>query len=122
MWNWSLGSVPADTNFYMFLLILAVFVVILYVIKTYRDIRIARDREQTKRELAAYVAEGSIRPEDATAILNAGSAAQPSSQAEQQIASAVAWGTVSPDKAATLIQALRRPSGAPDQPPSPARS
>lgn len=106
----------------IFFLMVGVVGVTIYVVKTIRDIKLNREREQTKRELAAYVAEGSIRPEDATAILNAGSAAQPSSQAEQQIASAVAWGTVSPDKAATLIQALRRPSGAPDQPPSPARS
>ncbi len=31
-----------------------------------------RAREQTKRELAAYVAEGSMKPEDAVAIVNAG--------------------------------------------------
>lgn len=30
-------------------------------------------REQTKRELAAYVAEGSMKPEDAERIINAGS-------------------------------------------------
>ncbi len=31
-----------------------------------------RAREQTKRELAAYVAEGSMKPEDAERIINAG--------------------------------------------------
>ena len=31
-----------------------------------------RAREQTKRELAAYVAEGTIAPENAVAMLNAG--------------------------------------------------
>jgi hypothetical protein len=31
-----------------------------------------RAREQTRRDLGAYVAEGSIRPEDAVAMLNAG--------------------------------------------------
>ncbi|MGD9693253.1 MAG: hypothetical protein AB7G17_09030 [Phycisphaerales bacterium] len=31
----------------------------------------AKEREQTKRELAAYVAEGSMRPEDAEKILKA---------------------------------------------------
>ena len=31
-----------------------------------------RARERTKRELAAYVAEGSMRPEDAERILEAG--------------------------------------------------
>lgn len=32
----------------------------------------SREREQTRRELAAYVAEGSITPEDAEKILAAG--------------------------------------------------
>lgn len=32
----------------------------------------SKEREQTRRELAAYVAEGSIRPEDAERILSAG--------------------------------------------------
>ena len=31
-----------------------------------------RAREATKRELAAYVAEGSMKPEDAERIINAG--------------------------------------------------
>ena len=32
----------------------------------------ARAKEQTKREIAAYVAEGTLEPEKAVAILNAG--------------------------------------------------
>jgi hypothetical protein len=32
-----------------------------------------RAKENTKRELAAYVAEGTLRPEDAVAIANSGS-------------------------------------------------
>ena len=32
----------------------------------------SRVKEQTRRELAAYVAEGTIAPDDAVAILNAG--------------------------------------------------
>lgn len=39
---------------------------------TYESIQKTRQREQTKRELAAYVAEGSMTPEDAAAILAAG--------------------------------------------------
>ena len=31
-----------------------------------------RAREQTRREIAAYVAEGSIQPDDAVAMMNAG--------------------------------------------------
>ncbi len=32
----------------------------------------SRHREQTRREIAAYVAEGTISPDDAVAMLNAG--------------------------------------------------
>ena len=32
----------------------------------------SRQREQTRREIAAYVAEGTITPDDAVAMLNAG--------------------------------------------------
>ncbi len=34
---------------------------------------VSRHREQTRREVAAYVAEGTISPQDAVAMLNAGS-------------------------------------------------
>jgi hypothetical protein len=83
-----------------------------YGIRTFRDLRLAREREQTKRELAAYVAEGTIKPEDATAILNAGNPAEPASNAEHQIATGAAWGTLHPDKAASLLRALRNPRNA----------
>lgn len=33
---------------------------------------VSRNREQTKRELAAYVAEGSLEPDKAVAMMNAG--------------------------------------------------
>ncbi len=36
---------------------------------------VGRSREQTKREIAAYVAEGSIDPDKAVAMLNAGKGA-----------------------------------------------
>ena len=35
-------------------------------------VSISRSREQSRRELAAYVAEGSISPQDAVALMNAG--------------------------------------------------
>jgi len=37
-----------------------------------RAVAIGRAREQTKRELAAYVAEGSLDPDKAVAMINAG--------------------------------------------------
>jgi len=72
------------------------------VLKTMRIIMVKRAAETTKREIAAYVAEGSIRPEDAAAIINAGSDSE-----VEKITSAVAAGIISPAKAEKLIASLR---------------
>ncbi len=47
-------------------------VIVGVVLGTVRSVLNARARESTKRELAAYVAEGSMTPEDAERILKAG--------------------------------------------------
>lgn len=77
------------------------------VLKTMRVIMVKRAAETTKREIAAYVAEGSIRPEDAAAIINAGSDSE-----VEKITSAVAAGIISPNKAEKLIASLRSEGGA----------
>ncbi len=41
---------------------------------TFASVMRSRAREQTKRELAAYVAEGTLDPDKAVAMLNAGMA------------------------------------------------
>jgi hypothetical protein len=61
-----------------------------------------RARETTRREIAAYVAEGSIAPEDAQRLLANGS-----EELEKQIGNAVAWGMISAKKAEGLIRAAR---------------
>lgn len=42
------------------------------VLGTVKSVLRSRDRERTRREVAAYVAEGSISPQDAKEILEAG--------------------------------------------------
>ncbi len=49
--------------------------VILVVVKAVQRVSIARAREQSRREIAAYVAEGSISPDDAVKMMNAGGSA-----------------------------------------------
>ncbi len=46
--------------------------VIAIVFDTVQKVLVTRQRETTKREVAAYVAEGSMSPEDAERILKAG--------------------------------------------------
>lgn len=60
------------------------------------------EREKTRREIAAYVAEGSISPEDAATLL-----AQGDSESLSQIAAAVASGKIKPEKAEALLRAAR---------------
>ena len=64
----------------------------------------AKHREQTKREVAAYVAEGSITPQDAQAILSAGG----DSEVSKSIADARAWGTIKPRDAESLLRAAQQ--------------
>ncbi|MCC6426440.1 MAG: hypothetical protein IT435_06430 [Phycisphaerales bacterium] len=80
-------------------------VIILVGIHSVRRILDTRTREQTKREIAAYVAEGTIAPGDAAMILQAGS-----TETEQKIADAVAWGAIKPEKAEVLLRTLRSDS------------
>ncbi|MEZ6242283.1 MAG: hypothetical protein R3B57_04500 [Phycisphaerales bacterium] len=72
-----------------------------------------RARETTRREIAAYVAEGSISPDDARKLLGSNS-----EEAERRISDAVAWGMISPKRAEELIRAFRSepPSERPDRP------
>ncbi|MBL9002348.1 MAG: hypothetical protein JNK25_14545 [Phycisphaerae bacterium] len=75
--------------------------VIIFIVHSIRKICEVRAKEQTKRDFAAYVAEGSITAADANQMLMSGS------DAAEQISSGVAWGTVKPEKAEQLLRALR---------------
>lgn len=55
-----------------------VVMVIAIVFDTMQKIAVTRQRETTKREVAAYVAEGSMTPEDAERIIKAGKSSKES--------------------------------------------
>lgn len=67
-----------------------------------------RAREQTKREMAAYVAEGSVQPEDAIKMLTAGNG----TDACEIIAKRAADGWISAKKADQLIRSLEKQDAA----------
>ncbi len=52
--------------------IFIVFLIVAVVVEERRKVIQLREREETRREIAAYVAEGSMSPEDAERILTAG--------------------------------------------------
>lgn len=70
-----------------------------------------RQREQTRREIAAYVAEGTITPADARMMFGTDE-----SEFEKKIAEAVSWGMLSTKKAEQLMKAMRENRAAKDQP------
>jgi hypothetical protein len=81
-------------------------VLIFSLIHSVRRVLDTRSREQTKREIAAYVAEGTISPDDACRLMQDGN-----SDTERKIADAVAWGTIKPEKAEALLRSMRSGPG-----------
>lgn len=90
-------------------------VVLVFTIGCVRRILETNARERTKREVAAYVAEGSIQVDDAARLLATGT-----NEAEKKILDGVAWGTVNPEKAGQLIRTLR--NDGPKAEPQPAKT
>ena len=62
-------------------------------------------RERTRRELAAYVAEGSIPAEKAERLLLAMAERPDDSEWKKEIASLLGWGSIEPDAAERLLRA-----------------
>ena len=50
----------------------SIIAVVAIIFTTVKTMVVSRNREATKRELAAYVAEGSLDPDKAVAMINAG--------------------------------------------------
>lgn len=97
-----LGMPSDDVAMFGIMMMGAVVLIVWLVVKHVSDVMKTRQVQQTKRELAAYVAEGTITPEDAVRIMSTDS-----SDLERQIGTAVAWGTISPKKAAELLKDAR---------------
>ncbi len=81
---------------------LALLIVFWIVFSNIRKMYETRQRETTRREIAAYVAEGSITPGDARTMMG-----NETSDFEKKIADAVAWGMLSSKKAEQLMRAMR---------------
>lgn len=97
-----------DEEVLVFVGILGAVAVIIALFITIASMGKTRQREQTRREVAAYVAEGSIKAEDAAQLLSA----EPD-QLRASVADAVAWGTISPKNAERLLNAAERAKTAP---------
>lgn len=95
---------PADLG--KLIVVTGIFAVILVSIFTRAVTRIvqSKHREETRREVAAYVAEGSISPQDAALILAAGP-----DDYRKRIADAVANGTVKAADAAAILNSPATP-------------
>jgi hypothetical protein len=66
-----------------------------------------RYREETKRELAAYVAEGTLRPEDAERILRANGPDDELEKLKRDLADRITRGKIDAEEAEKIFKALR---------------
>ena len=94
-----LGMDQEGVIFAVSLGIIGAFVFLVY---TVGEVVKSRAREQTRREIAAYLAEGAIGPDQAKELLGI-----QQSDAEREIAAGVKMGTISSAKAEKLIKVLR---------------
>ncbi|MDX9911984.1 MAG: hypothetical protein RBS39_09145 [Phycisphaerales bacterium] len=83
--------------------IFAVFFGVWIVVHYAHEIVHTRQRERTRREIAAYVAEGSISPDDASKLLAAGS----DGDAIEKLLAQVAEGSIESADAERLIALLK---------------
>lgn len=92
----------ALTDKYIFILLMLSIGGVLLALYIIGNILKTLSRERTRREIAAYVAEGSIDSAQAQFLLKADQ-----SELEKQIADSVAWGMLSSEKAVQLVRTLR---------------
>ena len=85
------------------IMIVACFFVIWMILYYINEIIHTRQKERTRREIAAYVAEGSITPDDAARMLTAGS----ESDAIDRLVEKVTEGEVDGDEAERIIAAIK---------------
>jgi hypothetical protein len=84
------------------LIVVFLFVIVLVGLATIRSILETRQKEQTKREIAAYIAEGTMTPETAEAILGK----KNTDDARGRILQMVEDGTIDADEAAQLVKSI----------------
>ena len=84
-------------------------VAIIWITGTIRKMSTTRQREMTKRELAAYVAEGSMSPDDARAILSSGEG----EDLRELVLKRAADGWISAKKAEQILASMDKRSATP---------
>jgi len=99
----TLAGMPDEVIPVLAIAIIGAVVLTLIVFSNIRRVFETRAKEMTRREIAAYVAEGSITPDDAQRLLATGSSAE----LEKKIGDAIAWGTISAKKAESLLRTAR---------------
>lgn len=103
-----------SAGFPIFLLLVGLGLLIWHAIRIVGETIQARAFEESRREIAAYVAEGSIAPAEAATILAINSpgeepASEPAKKdPAKKLASLVAWGTINKKQAAMLVEARAR--------------
>ena len=93
-----LAEIGEGEAFMALLALIGLWVIVSNLRKMYQT----RQQEKTRREIAAYVAEGSISATDGRQMMGT-----QETELEKKLTDAVSWGMISAKKAETLIKALR---------------
>ena len=99
-------AVARDLDTLVAIVAVVLIILVLSVTTTIRKTVTTRQREQTKRELAAYVAEGSMNPEDAQKILRSGD----SDDVRELVLKRAADGWISAKKANEILKTMNEES------------
>lgn len=100
-----LGEIMKANGWLPLMLVVGTFIAVMTIAGQITKTLRARAFEQSRREIAAYVAEGSITPEQAATLLAVGPAAGDAEDASMKLAQAVAWGSVDQEDASKLVEA-----------------
>ncbi len=106
-----LADIPENVAILCVVILVVIFIYTLAakVVDSRRRVKETAEREQTRREVAAYIAEGSMTAEDGRKIL--GDSDDPMTSARKKIAESVAEGIIDAESAKKTLKALD--SGAP---------
>lgn len=105
-----LADIPGNVALFIVVMLVVIFVFVLIgkVIDGRRSVKETAEREQTRREVAAYVAEGSMTADDARKIL--GESDDAITKARKKIAESIAEdvedGVLEPEEAQKALRAL----------------
>ncbi|MCC6678777.1 MAG: hypothetical protein IT436_16720 [Phycisphaerales bacterium] len=100
-----IADLMKDNAWLPIIMVVGSLIAIMAIVSEFTRTARARAFEKSRREIAAYVAEGSISAEQAAALLAIGPEGKAANDPSIRLAQAVAWGSVDKEDASQLVEA-----------------